>query len=427
MRLERLARRQRRVRRRGRGRRVLLLVLRRTRERRPPPASGTGSALVRIGVRFITTSLQRRAVGDLRQRGAAGLQEQRAEVAVGVLDREQRAGVVVEPGQPPQVAVLGVARVVAEHVHEVVEHRERVAQVRAWPPVTGRRSARPSPRPGSRRRPGCGPPGAPRPRTGGSGSARSACPGTASAVSAWLAAGIALAAGSRLLGRRPEHARERLHLGQRRRGLLAASRAGRPTARLTLASSEAKAREHLLARVDQLDDLRLLGRQRVVQPAQRVHEALEVASPHRHGAVDARQVAVGRLEALHDLRQLVAAVVLQALAGAVDQQVEVLAAVGVERGEDLVQVDHRHGVRDRDRVAGRRHRRARRPRRELDEHVVQARSAGGSARSSSCGSGACTSGRGLICTTPSPFLSVTFADRARPGPRRSARSGPGPG
>ena len=111
------------------GRRVLLLVLRvGARVRR-----GLGRAQVRAGQdrrQVQDHLLQRRVVGDLGERGAAGLQEQRAEVAVGVLDREQRAGVVVEPGQPPQVAVLGVARVVAEHVHEVVEHREHVGQVR---------------------------------------------------------------------------------------------------------------------------------------------------------------------------------------------------------------------------------------------------------------------------------------------------------
>src|SRR5204862_142450 len=81
--------------------------------------------------------------------------------------------------------------------------------------------------------------------------------------------------------------------------------------------------------------------------------------------------AVGGLEAGEDVLEVAAAAV-EPLAQAVDQQLEVVAGVGVEGGEDLVGVDVGQGVVDRDResVAGRRCLVG--PGVELDEHVLEA-------------------------------------------------------
>ena len=187
---------------------------------------------------------QRRGVGELSQRRAAGLEEQRAEVAVGVLDREQRAGVVVEPRQPPQVAVLGVARVVADHVHEVVEHGEHVASGSAWPAARLTAAGR-------------------RLRTTGRAATTNGriwfwtigAPGTASSVSAWLAAGSAPAAGSRFVAAGPSCCANACDLRERRGRLIERARqiGDRAADVLVLGGERA---EHLLARVDELDDLR---------------------------------------------------------------------------------------------------------------------------------------------------------------------------
>ena len=65
---------------------------------------------------------------------------------------------------------------------------------------------------------------------------------------------------------------------------------------------------------------------------------------------------------------------LEAAPGAVEQELEVVARVLVEDGEDLVRVDVGQRVLDRDRVVLLRDRRAVLPARvELEEHVLQAR------------------------------------------------------
>ena len=175
-------------------------------------------------------------------------------------------------------------------------------------------------------------------------------PGTASAVSAWLAPLSALAAGSRFVAAGPSCCANACTLASV--AVVWLSVPGRSaTARLTFAVLGRERAEHLLARVDQLDDLRLLGRERDVQALERVDQLAQIGAALGDRLVEPREVAVGRLEPLHHLRELIAAVLLEPLAGAVDEQVEVLAAVGVERGEDLVEVDDRHRVRDRDRVA----------------------------------------------------------------------------
>ena len=82
------------------------------------------------------------------------------------------------------------------------------------------------------------------------------------------------------------------------------------TAWLTFVILGGERAEHLLARVDQLDDLALFGRERVVQPPQRVDELLEVGAALGDGAVQPRQVLMSRFKPLHHLGQLVAAVLL---------------------------------------------------------------------------------------------------------------------
>ena len=71
---------------------------------------GQRLALVRIPVTAEHGLGSRDPLRDLRERVAAGLEEQLPEVAVGVLGREHGAGVVVGPRQPPEVAVLAAAR-----------------------------------------------------------------------------------------------------------------------------------------------------------------------------------------------------------------------------------------------------------------------------------------------------------------------------
>ena len=69
-------------------------------------------------------------------------------------------------------------------------------------------------------------------------------------------------------------------------------------------------------------------------------DAPQVLPPQRELLVDPAGVAGGRLEAPDRLRQR-AAVALQADRGVAEQQLQVVARVGVERGEDLVEVDVR--------------------------------------------------------------------------------------
>ena len=102
--------------------------------------------------------------------------------------------------------------------------------------------------------------------------------------------------------------------------------------------------EHRVARDDELRDLGLIGRQRGVQPLQRVDQLAQVPAAGPDRLVDPREVAVGGLEALEHLRELGAAVVLEPEPGAVDEQLQIAARVGVERGEDLVDVDVGVGV-----------------------------------------------------------------------------------
>src|SRR6201999_1431212 len=79
------------------------------------------------------------------------------------------------------------------------------------------------------------------------------------------------------------------------------------------------------------------------------------------------------LEALEYLRKLVAAVALQPLPGSVDEQAQVRARIGVERGQNLVEVDVRRCVGDWDREARRGHGGGLGTWVDLDEHVLQPR------------------------------------------------------
>ena len=98
--------------------------------------------------------------------------------------------------------------------------------------------------------------------------------------------------------------------------------------------------------VDQRGEVVALAGELVVEVAQRVHQPARFWWRCGDQAVDAGQVAVRGLEAAEDLAQVVAAA-LQASPGAVDQQREVVARVGVQRGEDLVGVDVGQRVGDR--------------------------------------------------------------------------------
>ena len=130
-----------------------------------------------------------------------------------------------------------------------------------------------------------------------------------------------------------------------------------------------------------------------------------------------------RLEAPEHLAQVVAAV-LQALAGAGDEQLQVRPRVGVERGVDLVGVDVRQRVRDRDRAAVR-HRLAV-ARVHLHEHVLQRRLRPQQRGRVLRGSGSSYSRLDLERDDRDAVLELHVRRCARPRRPPRARSGPDP-
>ena len=124
-------------------------------------------------------------------------------------------------------------------------------------------------------------------------------------------------------------------------------------------------------RVDQAGEVVAARGELRVELVQRRDQVPQVLPPLGDRGVHAREVAVRRLEPPQHLAQVQPAA-FEPAPGVADQQLQVVARVGVELGEDLVRVDVRRGRGDRDRVAGLRGRRAVGPRLEVDEHVLQA-------------------------------------------------------
>ena len=273
-----------------------------------------------------------------------------------VRGREQLRGHVLHPRHPEQVAllagrvvrVLAAARVVGGEVEEVVERGERARERRR------------------RRRTGCARPaagraraGGPRARTGGCRRAAAASPRAASGRTASLAGVERARRRAQVLGGRAEQLRVALDAASSCRSSGAARRAARRPRRRRSASSEANSCITAGRGVDQAGEVVAALGQLAVERVQRRDQVAQVLPPRGDRGVDAREVAVGRLEAAQHLAQVEPAA-LEPAAGVADQQLEVVARVGVELGEDLVGVDVRRGRGDRDRVAGVGRRRLRR-------------------------------------------------------------------
>ena len=273
---------------------------------------------------------------------------------------------MVEPGEPEEVALVavGLARVLAavgvegDQVEEVVEDGERPRQLRrgVGEVVRGRLEVAHERAEVAHERADLGPDD----RRG------------------LLAQGQGRLVGlverradrAQVPGRRPEDARERLDLAERRGRL--AQRSGQKVDRARDAALLAgECAEDMRRRVDELGEVGALAGQLAVEDVEVVDEAAQVLAPLVDRGGEAREVAVGRLEAAQQIAQ-VGAAALQALAGAVDEQLEVVARVAVQRPVELVGVDVGQRVRDRDREAVLDHRRPRRARLQLEEHVLQA-------------------------------------------------------
>ena len=125
-----------------------------------------------------------------------------------------------------------------------------------------------------------------------------------------------------------------LHLAQRDRGLLKRPReVGHGAAHARVGVGERL--EHLVAGMDQADNLALPLGQRPVEHSQRGDQAAQLPAPLGHHRVEPGQVLVGGQEAPQHLGQLVTALPPQALAGAVDQELQVLTRVAVQRGRPV--------------------------------------------------------------------------------------------
>ena len=127
--------------------------------------------------------------------------------------------------------------------------------------------------------------------------------------------------------------------------------------------------EHLVGGAHQPHDLAVLGGHLLGEQAVLVDQVLEVACGGGRSRCVTRSVS--RLSGPEPGEGLleVAAAALQALAGAGDQQLEVVARVAVERGQDLVRVDVGRGVRGPDAAA--RGQRLAGARVHLEEHVLE--------------------------------------------------------
>ena len=112
----------------------------------------------------------------------------------------------------------------------------------------------------------------------------------------------------------------------------------------------------------------LVGQQREV-----VHDAREVLPAQREALVDLAGVLGRRLEPADRLRELAAlALGAEPLRAVVEQQQQVVARVGVQRREDLVEVDVGQRLRDRDHVALLQATRLLGAGRDLGHHVLEA-------------------------------------------------------
>ena len=151
------------------------------------------------------------------------------------------------------------------------------------------------------------------------------------------------------LERRPQHGGHRAGLGQR---LLrdVERRRQLPQRRADVRLLVRQRREHGVRVLDEVGELSVLGAELLHQQREVVDRALEVLAAQRELLVRLARVAGGRLEAADRPRQR-AAVAVEPLGGVAEQQPQVVARVGVERGEDLVEVDVRERLRGRDPLA----------------------------------------------------------------------------
>src|SRR5205823_6341576 len=99
---------------------------------------------------------------------------------------------------------------------------------------------------------------------------------------------------------------------------------------------------------DQAVDVGVARREGVRQVGVVVDQARQLMTASGNRGRDAGQVALGRPECLEDRVQILA-VAGEALAEPVDQQLQVRAGIGVEGRQELVRVDVRLGVLNRDR------------------------------------------------------------------------------
>ena len=90
----------------------------------------------------------------------------------------------------------------------------------------------------------------------------------------------------------------------------------------------------------------------------------------QRGLVDDRGVAVGALPVRDRAVEGLRAALVERVAVLVEQRLEVLARVGLQRGQQLVELDRHGGLVDRDRAVVGDLRRARRARLEVDEEVA---------------------------------------------------------
>ena len=189
---------------------------------------------------------------------------------------------------------------------------------------------------------------------------------------------------ARLLERRPERPRARAQ-GLERRSELVGERLGlaeravrRGQRRRELLQRGAQVRvllgqhgEHGVGAVDELRELVVLGAQLVDDEREVVDDATDVPAPLRELAGDLAGVTRRRLEAADRVRER-APVAAERLPAVGQQQLQVRARVAVERREDLVQVDVRQRLPDRDPLPVLQLTGLRRAGRELGDHVLQA-------------------------------------------------------
>ena len=314
-------------------------------------------------VEQVEDGLQQRVdLGHLGQHTGRRARDQElaaADRAVGVLGGEDGRPELVEPGEPEQVALGRPGRVVGQLVQRVVEDVERGREVGGQRgQVVRRRLQRLD---GGQRGDREGPDLVADDR--GALAQERARRGQRRAERA--------RAGQQRLQRRAERVAQRgelaerdLGVGQRRRELRE-----RGLDVLVLGGEGAEDR---VGGVDELGELGVLVAQRVGQQLEVVDGATDVDSPLLELAGDLGQVAAGGREAAQRARE-VGGVVAQALAGAAEQHPQVGAGVGVQRREDLVDVDVGQRLVDRDRrpvlelLA-----RGRVARVHRDDHVLQA-------------------------------------------------------